>query len=177
VAPSSLSLSLEIVEGPGAGRGIELDRPMVVGRDREADLVLDDPHASRRHARVSPEPGEHALVEDLGSSNGTFVNQVQIHAPTRISPGDELLIGISVFALSADDDASRRETAAHVLPPTLASPPRLEQPAYLGEDGRTARVPELERLLDANVRFRARTAPLAVFVLVALIVSVYLGSR
>jgi pSer/pThr/pTyr-binding forkhead associated (FHA) protein len=175
------ALSLEIIEGPGAGRSVELRGPIVIGRSGDADVVLDDRHASRRHVRISPAAGDRALVEDLDSSNGTFINQVQVHAPTHIAAGDDLLVGLTVFALRTTDDASRAETAVRTIPPALAVPQHppqyVAQSAWLGEDGKRASARDLERLLDANVRFRARTAPLAVVALVALIVSIYLGSR
>jgi pSer/pThr/pTyr-binding forkhead associated (FHA) protein len=67
-------LLLEIVEGPGAGRQHRVEGPVVLGRDAGADVVLDDARVSRRHARMTPEPGG-IVVEDLGSRNGTFVNR------------------------------------------------------------------------------------------------------
>ena len=58
-------LLLEIVEGPGAGRQFPLDRAVVLGRDAAADVVLDDPRVSRRHARITPSDGV-VVVVDLG---------------------------------------------------------------------------------------------------------------
>jgi ABC transport system ATP-binding/permease protein len=66
-------LSLEIVEGAEAGRRVALSSPLTVGRGEDADLVLADVLVSRRHARVTPSDTG-AVVEDLGSRNGTFVN-------------------------------------------------------------------------------------------------------
>ena len=60
-----------------------------VGRDPSAGMVLEDDLVSRHHVRVIPEGGS-ALVEDLGSLNGTFVNGQEIHAPTRARPGDHV---------------------------------------------------------------------------------------
>jgi len=81
-------LSLEIVEGTDAGRRVAVVSPLTVGRAADADLVLADELVSRRHARVS-HSGADAVVEDLGSRNGTFVNGNQIHGPTRLVPGDQ----------------------------------------------------------------------------------------
>jgi pSer/pThr/pTyr-binding forkhead associated (FHA) protein len=91
------ALTLEIVEGPGAGRQLVLDRPIVIGRALENDFVIEDSGVSRRHARLSPTPDGSAVVEDLGSANGTFVNRDQLYEPARLDPGDELLVGVTVI--------------------------------------------------------------------------------
>jgi pSer/pThr/pTyr-binding forkhead associated (FHA) protein len=170
-------LYLEIIEGPGAGLKVPLRRPCVIGRDQEADLVLDNIHTSRMHARVSPSADGRATVSDLNSSEGTFVNQVQIHSPTEIGPGDELLCGLTVFMLRTAADIDEHPTAVRPVPPVLAVPPTA--PRYIAPQAQPdlAHVPQLDRLRDAQVKLSARTAPLAVLVLVALAVAVYLGSR
>ena len=81
-----MDLLLEIVEGPGAGRQIALRGPVVLGRDESADVVLEDGQISRRHARVTPS-GAGIVVEDLESTNGTFVNHDEVHAPVELAPG------------------------------------------------------------------------------------------
>jgi pSer/pThr/pTyr-binding forkhead associated (FHA) protein len=192
-------LNLEIVEGPGVGLKVPLRRPIVIGRGEEADLVLDNAHTSRAHARITPGSDGHASVEDLGSANGTFVNHVDVHAPTQMSVGDELVIGVSVLTLSAAD-LDRRATAVHSVPTDAAGPqrsgpqrpgpqphgpqrpgpqpaPRRVAPPAFAVRPKATQMAELERLLDVNVKFRARMAPLAVLVLVALVVSIYLGAR
>jgi pSer/pThr/pTyr-binding forkhead associated (FHA) protein len=169
------ALYLEIVEGPGVGLKVPLRAPMVIGRGEDADLVLDNVHTSRAHARITPGSDDHASVEDLDSANGTFVNHVGVHAPTRMSLGDKLVIGVSVFTLASTAGIDRRATGVHSVPTLVAAPPRPPQP--LAPPARTAQMAELERLLDVNVKFRARTAPLAILVLVALVVSIYLGAH
>jgi len=100
-------LSLEIVEGPGAGRQVPLGEPLVVGRAQDVQVVLDDPQVSRRHARISPR-GEQAIVEDLGSSNGTFVNGSELHAPAAVGGGDEVLVGVTVLEVRSMAQISER---------------------------------------------------------------------
>lgn len=68
---------------------------MVIGRDPEADLVLSDPRASKRHARITCTGGE-ICVEDAGSRNGTRVNEHRIKAQV-LNPGDLLRMGQSVL--------------------------------------------------------------------------------
>jgi hypothetical protein len=66
----------------------------VLGRSREADIVLDDVNVSRKHAEVRPSGGSW-VVRDLGSTNGVKVNGRRIDAPQSLKPGDVLELGTS----------------------------------------------------------------------------------
>ncbi len=81
LAPEMADITLEIVEGPGAGRQVALDHELIIGRAPDVDMVLEDSQVSRRHAKVSPAPDGSAVVEDLGSANGTFINQNELIGP------------------------------------------------------------------------------------------------
>jgi DNA-binding winged helix-turn-helix (wHTH) protein len=74
----------------------------IAGRDPAADLWLESPKVSRQHARISIR-GAAALVEDLGSKNGTYVRGERIDAATVVSPGDTVRIGpfTLVFSLAS----------------------------------------------------------------------------
>jgi pSer/pThr/pTyr-binding forkhead associated (FHA) protein len=171
---------LEIVEGPEAGRQIELQGPVVLGRDHSADVVLEDGQISRRHARVTPSAAG-IVVEDLESTNGTFVNHDEVHSPVELAPGDELLVGVTVMQLRSPDQVRAQASAVRAVPPGLATPERRpayvadEDPAQAARAGQGAGIPELDRLVDSRVKSKATLAPLALFVLVALIVVIYLG--
>jgi pSer/pThr/pTyr-binding forkhead associated (FHA) protein len=170
-------LTLEIVEGPDAGRQVSLDRAIEIGRGDAADLTLNDGEVSRRHARVTPQV-DGAIVEDLGSSNGTFVNQNELVGPARITPGDELLVGVTVMQLRSAAQVAAQPSAVRPVPPALAIP--AQRPTYvapLEQKAPAPAVPELDRLVDARTKSQARTAPLAIFVLVVLAVLVYLGTQ
>ena len=65
---------------------------VVIGRSREADVVLDNPAVSRRHARLVRD-ADGVVLTDLGSRNGTFRNGRRIVGPVRVDPGDEIRIG------------------------------------------------------------------------------------
>jgi pSer/pThr/pTyr-binding forkhead associated (FHA) protein len=70
-------------------------RTWLIGSDPDSDLVVDRPTVSRRHCRLTQD-GEGFLIEDLGSSNGTFVNGVRVRAPVRVSPRDAITLGASL---------------------------------------------------------------------------------
>ena len=88
---------LEVTSGPGAGRDIDLDADLTLGRAESGPGNLgDDSELSRRHAQIRYENGA-AIIEDLGSSNGTFVNGTRITGPQRLNPGDEVEVGMSTL--------------------------------------------------------------------------------
>ena len=87
---------LVVSEGPDAGREWRLTETLVVGRAGDADVVLADPTISRHHASLSA-AGETAVVEDLQSSNGTFVNGEQVGQPRRVGAGDIIGLGGSTM--------------------------------------------------------------------------------
>jgi len=90
---------LSITEGNQAGMSAELAGGMImIGRGADCQLILDDDYVSTRHARVaSTENG--VYIEDLGSTNGTYVNGQRITAPTIITLADTLRIGKTILRL------------------------------------------------------------------------------
>jgi pSer/pThr/pTyr-binding forkhead associated (FHA) protein len=79
-----------------AGERVDVDRPVVVGRGVECDLVLNDTYLSTRHAQFTFDEGD-LLIEDLGSTNGSYVNQEMIAHRTRLSRGDIVQVGGVLF--------------------------------------------------------------------------------
>jgi hypothetical protein len=79
-------------------RSIPLEASTVIGRAPECELRLDDTFVSQQHARLFGK-GEAWYVEDLGSTNGTFVNEQRLVAPAMIQPGDKVRIGTTVLEL------------------------------------------------------------------------------
>jgi hypothetical protein len=90
---------LTITNGPRTGSEAELAAGMVlIGRGADCQLILDDDYVSTRHARVVA--GDSGLyIEDLGSTNGTYVNGMRISAPTTITLSDTVRIGKTVLKL------------------------------------------------------------------------------
>jgi predicted component of type VI protein secretion system len=85
-----------IEEGPDQGQEISVSKPdFVIGREVGNDLVIASPSVSRRHMRIFLQ-GDQYLVEDLGSSNGTFVNDRRIAAPTPLKSGDAISLGKAI---------------------------------------------------------------------------------
>src|SRR3954465_4937331 len=113
-------LVLEIVEGSEAGRQIPLDSVIDVGREPSLPLHLDqDTQVSRRHARISQQGGQ-VVVEDLGSTNGTYVNDQPISAPRTLNPGDKVRIGLTVLELRTKQQVAARASAVQVRPQLTA---------------------------------------------------------
>ncbi|MDR2253179.1 MAG: FHA domain-containing protein [Bifidobacteriaceae bacterium] len=84
---------LVVKTGPLKGATLPLTRsPVVIGRSSTANLVLDDEFASGRHAQIVPRLGGWTL-EDLGSTNGTFVGRERITGPRELSAGESIKIG------------------------------------------------------------------------------------
>src|SRR5215207_11362131 len=108
-------LILEIVEGDEAGRQEALTGPIEIGRDASTTLSLQDEQMSRRHARVSAQ-GDVAIVEDLGSTNGTFVNEQPIEGPRALRAGDRIRVGLTVIELRTAQDVQRQPSAVQPLP-------------------------------------------------------------
>lgn len=109
-------LFVEIVEGVGAGHRLPLERPLDIGRDPSMPLALEhDTLTSRRHARLTPQPGQ-AVVEDLGSANGTFVNDQPIHSPRVVRPGDRVRVGLTVLEVRSAQQVQQRASAVRPRP-------------------------------------------------------------
>jgi pSer/pThr/pTyr-binding forkhead associated (FHA) protein len=77
-----------VLKGP-AGKTLEVRDTVVAGRSPECDLVLVEGHPSRRHAKLTCKD-DSVWLEDLGSANGTFVNQRPVGAPVALQPGDRI---------------------------------------------------------------------------------------
>jgi predicted component of type VI protein secretion system len=113
-------LTLEIVEGAQAGRQVQLESVVDIGRDTSLPLHLDDDaQVSRRHARVTAQGGQ-AVVEDLGSTNGTYVNDQPIHSPRMLTPGDRIRVGLTIFELRSPAQVRERASAVQARPAITA---------------------------------------------------------
>ncbi len=83
-------------DGPSPGKVFELNETEItVGRDIHAGIVINIPEVSRRHARFRRDAGGY-ILEDLGSTNGTFVNGQRLMAPTTLRSGDTIRFGEAI---------------------------------------------------------------------------------
>jgi hypothetical protein len=90
---------LLVTAGGLAGTSIGLaDQQITIGRANDATLVLHDDYASTRHARLFPQDGQW-IVEDLGSTNGTYLDRQKVTQPTPVPPGVPIRIGKTVLEL------------------------------------------------------------------------------
>jgi predicted component of type VI protein secretion system len=128
------SYRLVVRTGPNPGVVYDLTKEVaLLGRDVNNDIVLGDAEVSRQHSRLTRTPGGYVL-EDLGSTNGTFVNGERLVAPRVLSGGDMLGLGENVtlvFESSVPQAAATvaaAPSARPMEPPAYASPQR--QPAY-----------------------------------------------
>jgi uncharacterized RDD family membrane protein YckC len=108
-APGQVRYELVVEAGPRRGDVIPVDRPLLsLGRQLANDVVLPDERVSRQHARLD-QTADGLYITDVGSSNGTFVNNTPIQGPTRLHPGDVVEVGGSrlvVRALVAEGPAT-----------------------------------------------------------------------
>jgi hypothetical protein len=89
-------LRVETAAGLRAGSAYSLSEGAVLGRGDQADIQLQDTFASSQHARLAPH-GDVIVLEDLGSTNGTYLNEEPLRGPQPLHPGDRIRIGDSSF--------------------------------------------------------------------------------
>jgi pSer/pThr/pTyr-binding forkhead associated (FHA) protein len=98
-SPRSAPQQLLVTAGALAGTSLGLaDQQITIGRANDATLVLNDDYASTRHARLFPQDGQW-IVEDLGSTNGTYLDRQKVTQPTPVPVGVPIRIGKTVLEL------------------------------------------------------------------------------
>lgn len=121
-----IKVAIKVVEGPDAGESLTLEaRETIFGRKR-ADYILRDNRVSGRHFVLRRED-DNLIIEDLGSTNGTFVNDVRIKGPTQLRNRDEISIGYSRLRVSIVEDIStmrpkKKKKRPRTLPPPSDEP-------------------------------------------------------
>ena len=118
-----MALQLVVVEGPDLGRSFDVRGDSVVGRDPTASVQLNDDEVSRRHAIVTPAAGG-ASVEDLGSSNGTFVESERVDGMAAMAMGQHLRVGTTVLELREGQSTDEQPAVAREAqdPPSTKVP-------------------------------------------------------
>ncbi len=111
-------------------------QPIIIGRENANDLVLKDPEMSRRHARITYQGGRY-YIEDLGSTNGTFLNDQPVRSQLPLNHGDIIRLGESIrltyyglAAESVDETFILEDPQDFIETPPLVQQGRYQQPAY-----------------------------------------------
>ena len=134
---ADLDFQLTMRSGPTPGKTYPIEQEeLLLGRDLANDIAISDPEVSRRHARFSMQ-NENVLVEDLGSTNGTFLNGERISSPQQLRAGDVITLGESIVLVferaGYDPDAtvvsSRAEPTMQRQPEPQAYQAPPDQPA------------------------------------------------
>lgn len=173
-------MTVELVElEPLPGRRLTVSSELTIGR-QGCDVIVASPQVSRRHARVAPS-GDGAEITDLGSRNGTFVDDTRIAGSQALAAGDRIRIGETVWEVELVADAAATEleprgdvpappSGAHDVPAAIraAAPDAAATPAIAEPSGPRA---------SAARRMEATLISYAVVVLTAIGVIAYLVAR
>ncbi len=131
MAPQTIQMVMRT--GPTPGKAFPLSKAeIIIGRDVACDIVVNDAEISRRHAKLTMQ-GNGYVLEDLGSTNGTFVDGQRLMGPHPLQPGDLVLLGenvsMSYEAVLLDADATVVGAPGPVTaPPTPIPPPVIQAP-------------------------------------------------
>jgi len=110
------------VSGPTFGKTYAMVGTISLGRNTDCDISIASDEISRQHAKLQVVP-DGVMVEDMGSANGTFVNNARVHGPTLLKAGDELRVDTIRFMLmSPTMDVSHAAAAATVRTEAPAAP-------------------------------------------------------
>src|SRR5688572_1867927 len=108
---------------PGAAYTLEGDQ-LMIGRDSTNEIVINDAEISRRHARLTFQGGKYVL-EDLGSTNGTFVNGQRLAGPRVLKPGEVVSFGEQIVLVF---EATHFDAGATMVSPRAAAVPSIQRP-------------------------------------------------
>ena len=133
-----MTWKLEAITGEYTGKEVIVERDMLIGRHQDADLLIQSADVSRRHAAFLLK-NEALFVQDLKSSNGTFVNDVRVENETLLKEGDIVQFASHKFSVLAP--AVPVETDVEVTPVASISSP-IQQPSEAIAASETAQQPE-----------------------------------
>ncbi len=122
---------LEVVRGENAGEVFKVGYKTTIGRERDNDIVLLDLKASRYHAQIVMESGQW-LLKDLGSANGTYLNNTTLTTPTALKAGDRVGLGETELAFQIPGQTSA-ETAPYEAIAASPAPIQQKQPPKSGQ--------------------------------------------
>src|SRR3954453_13696087 len=116
--------TLKIVSGNAAGQSIPLEQELVIGRSTPGLGSLGgDSEISRVHARVFHDPSGRLMIEDLGSTNGTFVNGNRVSGQQPLNPGDQVRVGQTSLTVEGGAADTGATSVGQVIPAAPAPAP------------------------------------------------------
>src|SRR3954466_13797895 len=116
--------TLKVVAGNAAGSTIGLEQELVIGRSTPgAGSLGGDGEISRVHARVYRDAAGQLVVEDLGSTNGTFVNGNRITVATPVNAGDQVRVGQTTMTVEGGAADAGATSVGNVIPAPVPTPP------------------------------------------------------
>lgn len=124
------------------------EKPIVVGRSSDLDMVLVEDMVSRKHARIAM-GGEGIMIEDLGSTNGTFVNGEKVKK-AKLKEGDRVLIGTSILKVVAADQAAAGAVDAKANLENVAAARRTSQVRTMSGSLQEVPLPDLLQLFGTS---------------------------
>lgn len=147
---SAKTYALRFISGKYQGGEFPLpnNKEIVVGRSSELDMVLVEDMVSRRHAKLTV-TGDQIFIQDLGSTNGTFVNGEKIKR-ARLTEGDRILIGTSIIKLVAADGAAPAGSDAKAKLEDVAQGRRTSQVRTMSGSIAEIPLPDLLQLFSAS---------------------------
>jgi pSer/pThr/pTyr-binding forkhead associated (FHA) protein len=127
---------LTMRSGPTPGKVFPLEQQeILMGRDLANDISISDPEVSRRHARLLMQE-DNVIIEDLGSTNGTFLNGQRIASPQQLRAGDVITLGENIVVIfdrtDFDPDATVVSSAGmdQTVQPEAPAEAPMPQPSY-----------------------------------------------
>jgi len=134
---------LKMRSGPNPGMSYPLEQEeILLGRDLGNDITIGDPEVSRRHARFFMQDDD-IYVEDLGSTNGTFLNGERISSPKQLRVGDVITLGENVVLVFEKPEVDLDATMVSPQPPQKEVMPEAQPPQY-----REVKQPEYESVSE-----------------------------
>jgi predicted component of type VI protein secretion system len=152
---ASLKFHLIMRSGPEPGKAYELTNSEIyIGRDIHNDVVINDAEVSRKHARMEIQAGGYVL-EDLGSTNGTFVNGQRLMGPHVLRPNELIMLGENVSLVFETRYDAGETVAAASQPASFVPPPATSQPP----PGPAARTGEVSHPAAAQTAYENQVPP------------------
>jgi pSer/pThr/pTyr-binding forkhead associated (FHA) protein len=153
-APGSArrAFALRFISGKYQGGEFPIypDKPIVVGRSSDLDMVLVEDMVSRRHAKIAVASDNTITIEDLGSTNGTFVNGEKVKK-ARLKEGDRVLIGTSILkVVAADQNAAASQGDAKANLENVAAARRTSQVRTMSGSLQEVPLPDLLQLFGTS---------------------------